>query len=507
MSRARWIIALAVLLASSPRAAAQNYRWEQIDELGIRVQVRDELARVPLSLDASEPELRARFKPLRQRDYIRYDRAAYVWCVWVYEFELSEVESTLPIPGSTDGRATNFAEFVHRPGTLRDFDIEGEPNKANRAAGKKLPYTWWEYSDTETSQLGAAPQAWQMFAAVYDLDGREVAVVAGFPLTKKGKLPAKYRQWAKKMLLSVSLADQEGSALTLDESLLEHADTPARRDAVARAHANIRELSNWAMFTTESYIVLYSWPNERADKRKAHARVAERIAEHMDGMQSIYASHHPPANATEFPYSIIRVCSGAEEFGRYGGTSRADLAGWYSPDSKELVVFPQEEMDRTRSVAAHEGWHQYSDALLGLPEGRELPIWLDEGAGDYFGSFTRRGGGWAYRVSKERLRDARTIVATETFIPLDEFITWSRTRFYGEDPSAHYAQGYAMFDFLMRGGDSGAKGWIESWGDILPRFWAVTAETADPLRATEEAFANVDWERLTRAWITWVKDY
>ena len=44
--------------------------------------------------DATEPELRARFKPVRERDYIRHDGTAYVWCLWIYEFELPEAAST-----------------------------------------------------------------------------------------------------------------------------------------------------------------------------------------------------------------------------------------------------------------------------------------------------------------------------------------------------------------------------------------------------------------------------
>ena len=92
-------------------------------------------------------------------------------------------------------------------------------------------------------------------------------------------------------------------------------------------------------------------------------------------------------------------------------------------------------------------------------------------------------------------------------MPLVEIMGWSRNRFYGDRADVYYAQGYAMFDFLIRGPEERPTGWDPAWDDLLATYCATMREQKNPSNAVDAAFRSVDWDRLTRAWIQWVKDY
>ena len=78
----------------------------------------------------------------------------------------------------------------------------------------------------------------------------------------------------------------------MDESLFRFAKTPQRRRAVEQAQANIASLDHWVLFTTESYIVLYSWPPKSPGKRTKQLKQAKDIAQSMDRMWALYEKHY-----------------------------------------------------------------------------------------------------------------------------------------------------------------------------------------------------------------------
>jgi hypothetical protein len=495
-----------LLVPALPLACwAQEYRWDRVDELAIRFRILNKLERVPLKFDDSEPCLRARYQPASEGDYIWGSRGKFVWYLWVYEFPGSGGAHRPPAaPAAADAPApTTFREFVTSGfdgrAEQRRFVISGEPRGRNPAAA------WWEYTDTMTGAdaTGVFQQIWYTCAAVYELDSREVALVISMP-SKRGELDNKHRTWATTMLLSVRPVTAQVPSPTPDQDRYAFADTAERRAAVAAAEANIKDLGNWDMLTTKSYIVLYSWPPKSPEKRRKHESSAREIAADMERMRELYEQHYPPPASAVFPYSILRICSTATEFQRYSDTTESNLLGWFSPKSKELVLFLDNDEEQTKTVAYHEGWHQYSDTYFGDVE---LHRWFDEGTGDFFGSFRPIDGKWRYDVSRMRKVNIKTIVSTNQFVPLREIVAWGKNRFYDANAGSYYAQGYALVDFLMRGRDEHAAGWDESWSSILPTYRDKVLATKDPALAVEAAFAGIDWDRFTRAWISWVKDY
>src|SRR5262249_10499534 len=153
------------------------------------------------------------------------------------------------------------------PNTFREFVMSGYDARAehrhfviagNESRGKSPSASWWEYTDTITSAdaTGVFQQTWYSCAAVYELDGREIALVTSMP-SKKGERDNKHRTWATTMLLSVRQGAGSAPNPSANQDRYAYADTEERRAAVAAAEANIQNLGNWDMLTTRSYIVLY----------------------------------------------------------------------------------------------------------------------------------------------------------------------------------------------------------------------------------------------------------
>ncbi|MEM7202528.1 MAG: hypothetical protein AAF628_19810 [Planctomycetota bacterium] len=513
--------------------ASQSYKWNQVDELGIKFQLLDKLERIPLVLGSAHPNLKARYEPADAGDYIWGKHGRFKWNLYVYWFT---GEGNAPMAGPKDGpttgpqgtppkkeakeakapgrpgRDTNeaalaFGDFVTSkadPGhSKRSFVVKGKKVAKNRGVGVKLPYTWWEYTDERTMSNGreAFGQIWYNCAALYEIDGHEVAVIGTMPVKKGKRLASKQLKWLRRMLQSVSLLkDKELNTAkgADDDEVFAHADTQERRDAIHAARKNIGDLDNWDLVTTPNYIVLYSW--EKPEKRKQSRKEASRIGAEMDRMRDLYQEYYPPHDGMDMPYSVLRLCSTREEFNKYGGTG-GGVIGWFSPKTKELVLFMgRRDVD---TVAFHEGWHQYSNAYFG---GVELQRWFDEGHGDFFGSFAWKGRKWRYATSQMRKIDAKVAVTTEDFVPLEEIVQWHKSKFYGPRAGWYYAQGYAMVDFL-RNGNKNRRMWNTEWDDILENYRKAVLETKKPEKAVEMAFEGIDWDAFTKAWTAWVKGY
>ncbi|MCA8949283.1 MAG: hypothetical protein KDE27_07260, partial [Planctomycetes bacterium] len=194
------------------------------------------------------------------------------------------------------------------------------------------------------------------------------------------------------------------------------------------------------------------------------------------------------------------------------GQSPPGVVGWYSPASKELVVFLDGDKmmgkGATETVTFHEGWHQYADHYFHHPDspGRaELHRWFDEGHGDYFGSF-RWEGKWKYVGSDMRYEDCKNMVRVGDYIPFKELVYWDRSKFYGDRAPYRYAQAFSMIDFLRRGPDE-IRGFDPRWADVLDMYRKVTLVKGDCKLAVDTAFrefSEEDWQKIEDAWKAWV---
>jgi hypothetical protein len=106
----------------------------------------------------------------------------------------------------------------------------------------------------------------------------------------------------------------------------------------------------------------------------------------------------------------------------------------------------------TFAIAAHEGWHQYTQSTFTHP----LPIWLEEGIATYMEGIRQINGGFVFqpRRNHERLSALREAVRYDRLIPLDELLDEPPQTFLKQDKRrllTYYAQVWALAQYLMYG--------------------------------------------------------
>lgn len=106
----------------------------------------------------------------------------------------------------------------------------------------------------------------------------------------------------------------------------------------------------------------------------------------------------------------------------------------------------------TMAIAAHEGWHQYTQRTFV----ERLPLWAEEGLATYMEGHRWRGASvefapWANTERFDRLRDA---VARNELLSLDDLLSGTTAKVLsggGDSATAYYAQVWAFIHFLNEG--------------------------------------------------------
>lgn len=566
------LLAAATLLLATT-ALAQKYRTEKVPDCGVQFVAPDRLERLPMKLGSGDVYKRARLQPKDRSDYVR---AAYPWSCEVYTFakkdqKPEDIKLPAGVPKEMEaayrkmlagsGGAPKIKSFAEWIGKNKEIEIKQSAKKV-RAKGSKLAYEHWIFTKMAQWTDGTSSTVY-CEASVYDFEDMQTALVIEMPLetTKSKKPKSKWMSIFKKVMKSGEACEEDdaknASSKTkrADAARDKYADTPARKAALKKATANIVGLQGWDYFTQPNYIVLYSWDFlKKADKAKS-LKQAMFYGERLEKMRKLYIESYPldptgtkaimpdpasipdltgpvtGANASkpkdkptradlkaqkdvkgEVPYSVFRLCATYAQFSKYGGTS-GGVVGWYSPGSKELVVFlgGDKMMGKgaTETVSYHEGWHQFADLYFHPPESPKrarLQRWFDEGHGDYFGSFRWGKKGWDYEGSKMRYSDCKQMVRAGDYVPFKDIVTWGMRRFYTAKASYYYAQAFSMIDFLRRGQKS--KDWDPKWNDILDMYRRVVLLKGDAAVAVDTAFREFkdeDWTALEAAWVAWVK--
>ncbi len=153
---------------------------------------------------------------------------------------------------------------------------------------------------------------------------------------------------------------------------------------------------SWVVHTSKHYQI----------QSHAGAEKAERLAEHMETMLTVYKRLFPRGRA--FKRFAVKLFGDHREFLAYGAPPGA--GAYYSPVDREVVCYDtgkwmDEPLTETSAgegddlesmvrqmqarstmdilgAAAHEGWHQFFHWYV--TSWIELPSWINEGMGDYF---------------------------------------------------------------------------------------------------------------------------
>lgn len=529
-------LVVSALAAASAAFAQSDYFEQTLDAQRVRFDVFQKLSPVPIQLGTEGGNLVAKFEPADEGDYIHGRNGVFTWQLYCFEFEGEKGPASGPTTGKDDPkeppaeedpekvarrmmdqmrtsrRAKTFVEFVkekdpNSSGEKRKFLVSG---KANKGGGKKPPSTWWEYVDpkTEHNYAGAYEQLWHKSAAAYTLpDGREIALVVVLPVKTGEKPDSKWLPIVKRMIGSLEYLGEPEEDPADKEPKDKYADTPEEKEALARLKKNVGDLQNWDYFTTEDFILTFNWKLNDGAHQVEMRRFARWVARKLEDARTMFKARYPHHDKMERNYSVIRICHDYGEFQKYGDTPPG-VVGWFSPGTKELVVYYDAQRqyctseDEMLAIAYHEAWHQYSNQIW--PD-VELHRWFDEGLAEYFGSLRMKGKTEILVPHKGRLESLRGMMATKTLIPSGEIVKWPRSIFYGARAPLHYAQAWAMVDFLIRGKGKTSAKWDPKWSEILPTYAKIALDEKDPEKAIATAMEGVDVAAYEAAWIDWVK--
>ncbi len=388
-----WWFGLGVATVAAALAPAQTWRTEAVVEAGIEFDAPSRLERLPMQLGESALYHRARLRPKDDADFVR---AQYYWNCDVYVF--AKQESADPTQDLPDGMSeemkqqlkqllAQFAGKRHKSfkswlDDQKDVTVV-TPGKKKKGRAGKLDYAHWVWRIKD--DYGPANISY-CEASVFDFADREVALVVEMPLEseKQDRPKSKWTTLIDRIVASGRELDPDSAAADSDTKRDKYADTPAKQEALAAAKANIQGLQGWDYFTQPNYIVLYSWDFEKPQSRSKAKQDAVYYASRLEKMRELYLGNYPldatgtkailpdpksipdlegpttgvattPAAATEAgetgeeaepppeklgvqPYSVFRLCATYDQFMKYG-QSPPGVVGWFSPASKELVVF------------------------------------------------------------------------------------------------------------------------------------------------------------------------
>jgi hypothetical protein len=258
---------------------------------------------------------------------------------------------------------------------------------------------------------------------------------------------------------------------------------------------------------------------------------ARRLGEHMELMNAVYKKMFKPGKDGAKQYTI-KLFKDEKSYLAYGAPEGA--AAYYSWTEREMVCYDSgkwsdeeqkpetpktgpethvERMKRLRSridesmkmdvlgTAAHEGWHQFFDWMVGSKV--EMPSWIEEGVGDYFDAAAPNRTKGAKKGSAElgRMNDGRLWIVQEAkkqgaLVPLTEFVSMLQSAYYN-NPDVCYAQGWAFCQFLLHG----EKG---KYAKIIPEYVRLIANDSNWRAVTEKAFKGVDMAQLEKEFHAYV---
>ena len=272
LHRARPALLVFAALVTAALGSAQRWRLERVDEVGLKFSAPERLERLPMKLGPETLYQRARLLPKDRADMIR---ARFPWYCDVMEFRSAEKDAQEPeddsgkseeqkemerqireMLGHSANRHETFESWLEAKESSR-VEIKQKGRLVKRKAPSLSYRHWkWRYKDASYGPVGVL----YCEAAVYEMEGREVALVIQMPLEKgSAKKPkSKWNNIIKRMIKSgrVLAEDEEGDE---EDSVRDKfADTPEKKEALEKARANTKNIPGWDYFTTPNYIVLYS---------------------------------------------------------------------------------------------------------------------------------------------------------------------------------------------------------------------------------------------------------
>lgn len=291
---------------------------------------------------------------------------------------------------------------------------------------------------------------------VFHLADRDLAMVFEVPTQHAKKWMGVFRRSAR----SFELIEQE-KAISLGKD-------PSYEEVLAFHEQEASRTPGWRVVPTPSrkFVIKTSSDDQR---------FIDEVIERLEASRELFEEDFPPEGEIQH-VSVVRVCANEEEFQSYGDTPPG-VAGWFNPQTTELVLYDNVARDRnaTYAVMTHEAFHQYCHFLFDRSEAHR---WFDEGHGDYYGGvkFSRHKAKVTPRMpgGLNRLDGAKRLVREGTYAPLAKHLNASHGQWQNQGPDnvSCYEQSWSIVYMLREGmrGRVNGKVWKDEYAEIIPNY-------------------------------------
>ena len=182
-----------------------------------------------------------------------------------------------------------------------------------------------------------------------------------------------------------------------------------------------------------------------------------------DSVQQLLDRHRAVFGFLPRPYFRLRM----RVFGRYADYTNATfslywtnavdrralqgrpftVAGFYTSATKEIVTWQQQMPGYLGTTLLHEASHAIMDAHY-----QDVPLWLMEGAADYFAYALHPPGELHRQMLRHRWTQLNRWRGESSLLPLESLLTADAGTFKAMDPEKAYTTSWSLFQLLMSSG-------------------------------------------------------
>ncbi len=193
-----------------------------------------------------------------------------------------------------------------------------------------------------------------------------------------------------------------------------------------------------AKYDTPYYVVHSDLPVEQV--REAFARMTTMAEEYHRRTQGFSGEIR-----SRFPFYLF---SNPSDYHAAGGLEGS--AGVFIVDGRGQRLMAIARGKSLWRIVQHEGFHQFAHNVI---RGR-LPVWINEGLAEYFGSAIWTGDGYVCGIiPPDRLKRVKAQIKGNKFLPFTEMLTMSHEEWNSGLSMRNYDQGWSMLHFLVHADD------------------------------------------------------
>lgn len=275
-----------------------------------------------------------------------------------------------------------------------------------------------------------------------------------------------------------------------------------------RAKKSIEALNDWWYMESDNFIMLSN--HARAE------RAAEEILNELELLRSYYVKLFPPFDGVDkMDVGVVRFFATTDEYVAYleteplVGLNPRQTAGIFTSGRVELVIRNVTDGESYKHsiispIIKHEGLHQYFYLAFGY---LTTAPWFNEGHACTFENTKLERGNIFIQEDQAHFKKVQSVIKemsdSELEQYLSKFLLMDYLAFYSVNYEFNYALAHCLVYYLHRGAPLERN---QPYKNIIPRYLEELARTNDMTKATEFAFAEIEFKSFVRRFAEFMKN-